>query len=158
MSKWKLPPPGGHMDKPSGIYYQTMTKAEVEERLKVNDILLIPVGSTENHGAAQPFGEDTFLVTRMAEGPRKRLVTLSVDCDDRRAQPGSSAMRDGKAVGTVTSGDGGHRTGLNLALAFVAPEMSDVGTALHIDMLGTEFAAEVIPPCPYDPEFSLLRA
>jgi creatinine amidohydrolase/Fe(II)-dependent formamide hydrolase-like protein len=67
VSKWKLPPQGGHMDKPSGIYYQTMTKAEVEERLKVNDILLIPVGSTENHGAAQPFGEDTFLVTRMAE-------------------------------------------------------------------------------------------
>jgi creatinine amidohydrolase/Fe(II)-dependent formamide hydrolase-like protein len=67
MGKWKLPPSGGHMDKPSGIYYQTMTKAEVEERLKVNDILLIPVGSTENHGTAQPFGEDTLLVTRMAE-------------------------------------------------------------------------------------------
>lgn len=67
MGKWELPPPGGHMDKPNGIYYQTMTKAEVEERLKVNDILIIPVGSTENHGAAQPFGEDTFLVTRMAE-------------------------------------------------------------------------------------------
>ena len=63
MSKWKLPPPGGHMDKPSGIYYQTMTKAEIEERLKINDILLIPVGSTEAHGTAQPFGEDTFLVT-----------------------------------------------------------------------------------------------
>jgi creatinine amidohydrolase/Fe(II)-dependent formamide hydrolase-like protein len=67
MGKWMLPPPGGHMDKPSGIYYRTMTKSEVEERLKVNDILIIPVGCTENHGAAQPFGEDTFLVTRMAE-------------------------------------------------------------------------------------------
>ena len=67
MGKWKLPPPGGHMDKPSGIYYQTMNKIEIEERLKVNDIILIPVGSTEAHGAAQPFGEDTFLVTRIAE-------------------------------------------------------------------------------------------
>jgi creatinine amidohydrolase/Fe(II)-dependent formamide hydrolase-like protein len=67
MSEWKLPPEGGHMDKPSGIYYQTMTKVEVEERLKVNDLIIIPVGSTEAHGDAQPFGEDTLLVTRMAE-------------------------------------------------------------------------------------------
>ena len=26
MSKWTIPPEGGHMDKPSGIYFQTMTK------------------------------------------------------------------------------------------------------------------------------------
>jgi creatinine amidohydrolase/Fe(II)-dependent formamide hydrolase-like protein len=67
MSKWTLPPQGGHMDKPSGIYFQTMTKKDVEERLKKDDILIVPVGSTENHGAAGPFGEDTFVVTRMAE-------------------------------------------------------------------------------------------
>jgi creatinine amidohydrolase/Fe(II)-dependent formamide hydrolase-like protein len=67
MSKWNLPPQGGHMEKPDKIYYQTMTKKDVEERLKKNDILLIPLGSTENHGDAQPYGEDTFIVTRMAE-------------------------------------------------------------------------------------------
>ena len=67
MAKWKLPPDGGHMDKASKIYFQTMTKKDVEERLKKNDVLLIPIGSTENHGAAGPYGEDTYLVTRMAE-------------------------------------------------------------------------------------------
>ncbi len=67
MGRWKFPPEGGHMDKPSKIYFQTMTKKEVEERLKKNDIILIPIGSTENHGSAGPYGEDTFLVTRMAE-------------------------------------------------------------------------------------------
>ena len=67
MSKWSFPPEGGHMEKPSKIYYQTMTKKDVEERLKVNDVLLIPLGSTENHGDGQPYGEDTFIVTRMAE-------------------------------------------------------------------------------------------
>jgi len=34
---------------------------------KQNDLIIIPVGSTECHGAAQPLGEDTFLVIRMAE-------------------------------------------------------------------------------------------
>jgi 3-dehydro-scyllo-inosose hydrolase len=67
MTDWKIPPEGGHMDKPSKIYFQTMTKTDVEERLKKNDILIIPVGSTENHGAGGPYGEDTFMVTRVAE-------------------------------------------------------------------------------------------
>lgn len=67
MTNWQLPPKGGHMDAPTKIYFQTMTKLDVEERLKKNDIVIIPVGSTENHGAAGPIGEDTFIVTRIAE-------------------------------------------------------------------------------------------
>ena len=67
MGKWKLPPEGGHWDKPDKIYLQTMTKKDMEERLEKNDILIVPVGSTENHGAAGPIGEDTFIVSRMAE-------------------------------------------------------------------------------------------
>ncbi len=67
MIKWKLPPKGGHMDKPTGIYFQTMTGKEIEERLKVNDVIIIPVGSTEAHGPNAPPGEDTFIVTRFAE-------------------------------------------------------------------------------------------
>ena len=67
MGNWNLPRREGHMDRPSKIYFQTMTKYDVEDRLKKNDILIVPIGSTENHGKAGPYGEDTFLVTRMAE-------------------------------------------------------------------------------------------
>jgi ribosomal-protein-alanine acetyltransferase len=48
---------------------------EINARLKQNDLIIIPVGSTECHGAAQPLGEDTFLVTRMAE-----QVALKMGC------------------------------------------------------------------------------
>ncbi|MEW5719243.1 MAG: 3-dehydro-scyllo-inosose hydrolase, partial [Chloroflexota bacterium] len=75
MSKWQLPPDGGHMERPSGVYYQTMNMTEINARLKQNDLIIIPVGSTECHGAAQPLGEDTFLVTRMAE-----QVALKMGC------------------------------------------------------------------------------
>lgn len=64
--KWNLPPKGD-MDKASGIYFQNMTQKELAERRKKNDVILIPVGSTETHGPGEPLGEDTFLVTRMAE-------------------------------------------------------------------------------------------
>jgi creatinine amidohydrolase/Fe(II)-dependent formamide hydrolase-like protein len=67
MSKWQIPPRGGHMDLASGIYYQTMTGRQAKERLKANDLIIVPVGSTENHGDHACPGEDTFLVTRMAE-------------------------------------------------------------------------------------------
>lgn len=98
------------------------------------------------------------LAKRMAEGPRKRLVTLSVDCRDRPAHPGASLMQDSGVVGTVTSGDWGHRTNLNLALAFVDPAMADVGTRVEIDVLGQLVPAKVILPSPYDPKFTRLRS
>ena len=67
MGKWVFPAKTGHMDMPSGIYYQTMTGKEIADRLQKNDVIILPVGSTENHGPHACSGEDTFLVTRMAE-------------------------------------------------------------------------------------------
>jgi creatinine amidohydrolase/Fe(II)-dependent formamide hydrolase-like protein len=67
MSKWQIPPDGGHMDKPSGIYMQNMTGRQIAERLEQNDLIILPLGATENHGPHGPNGEDIFLVTRMAE-------------------------------------------------------------------------------------------
>jgi creatinine amidohydrolase len=67
MSKWEIPAKGGHMEKNTGVYFQNMTNLEVAERLKKNDVILIPVGSTENHGPNAPLGEDTYLETRLCE-------------------------------------------------------------------------------------------
>ena len=67
MANWNLPATGGHMEKQDGIYYQNMTTKMVEERLKKNDVLLLPIGSTENHGPSAPYGEDTYLDTRLCE-------------------------------------------------------------------------------------------
>ncbi len=79
MSKWNLPlNNAGSMDKADGIYLQNMTWNQVEERLAVNDLIIIPVGATEAHGPHACLGEDTFLVTRMAEMiARKTGCTVS---------------------------------------------------------------------------------
>lgn len=65
--EWQIPATGGNMEKNNGIYYQNMTNKQVAERLKTNDVILIPVGSTENHGPSAPYGEDTYLDTRLCE-------------------------------------------------------------------------------------------
>jgi creatinine amidohydrolase/Fe(II)-dependent formamide hydrolase-like protein len=67
MGKWQIPPKGGHMDLASGIYYQTMNGKQIQDRLETNDLIILPIGSSENHGPNACSGEDTFLVTRMAE-------------------------------------------------------------------------------------------
>src|SRR3989337_2016100 len=72
MGRWQLPPKGGHMDKRTGIYLQTMTMRDIEERLRTNDVLIVPLGATEAHGPNAPIGEDIFLVTRMAEAVAER--------------------------------------------------------------------------------------
>jgi dimethylglycine dehydrogenase len=97
------------------------------------------------------------LVQRQADGVRNQLVTLTLDSHFAPAHGGASVMIADKVVGTVTSGGWGHRVGLNLAYAFVNPEISPVGTALEIDVLGHRVAATVSPIGPYDPTMSLVR-
>lgn len=75
MGDWQYPPQGGHMDLATGLYLQNMTGKEVQARLKENDLIILPIGSTENHGPHACLGEDTFLVTRMAE-----LVAQKTGC------------------------------------------------------------------------------
>ncbi len=97
------------------------------------------------------------LLERCAKGPRKKLVTLKVDATHAPAHGGASLMQGDRVVGTVTSGDWGHRVGLNLAFAFVEPAFSDTGTELMLDMYGDMVRADVIAHSPYDPTHGHMR-
>ena len=97
------------------------------------------------------------LAARHADGPRRKLVCLSVDSRDAPAHGGASVMVEGRVAGTVTSGDWGHRTGLNLAYAFVEPALAATGTQVEIDIIGQMVSAQVIPMGPYDPGLERVR-
>lgn len=98
------------------------------------------------------------LMARVQTGLTKRLVSLEVDCRKSPAHPGASLMLDGKVVGTVTSGDWGHRVAQNLAYAFVDPDLAGHGTEMSLDHYGAQVSARVIAPCPYDPDFIRMRS
>jgi dimethylglycine dehydrogenase len=97
------------------------------------------------------------LTKMQADGPRKQLVCLHLDADHAPAHPGASVWMGDTVVGTVTSGDWGHRVGMNLAYAFVAPD-SVAKTGLMVDMLGGPVPAKFIPMGPYDPENARVRS
>lgn len=98
------------------------------------------------------------LEKRRAAGPTKQLVCLSIDCATMPAYGGGSLMHNGDVVGTITSGDWGHRVGMNLAYAFVDPAMASEGSKMELDLCGEMVAVTVIPFGPYDPEYSRIRS
>ncbi|MFB0516468.1 MAG: 3-dehydro-scyllo-inosose hydrolase [Candidatus Neomarinimicrobiota bacterium] len=55
----------------AGTYIQTTIRHEVVENRKKNDIVFIPVGSTEQHGRHTVTALDIFMVTQILEGVRR---------------------------------------------------------------------------------------
>ena len=81
------------------------------------------------------------LLAKQGQPMRRRFVTLLMDDATLPAHPGDSVMDGDTVVGTVTSAAYGHRTGENLAMAFVDPGCAAEGTKLSLDLLGT------VQPC-----------
>ncbi|MHB1344856.1 MAG: 3-dehydro-scyllo-inosose hydrolase [Thermoleophilia bacterium] len=54
-----------------GSYVQTTVRHEVIENRRKNDIVLIPIGCSENHGAHTVSAMDTFFVSHIAEAVRR---------------------------------------------------------------------------------------
>ncbi|UWQ24029.1 FAD-dependent oxidoreductase [Leisingera aquaemixtae] len=97
------------------------------------------------------------LLQRQSKGVRKKLVTLKIAATHAPAHGGASLMQKDKVVGTITSGDWGHRVGMNLAYAFVEPDLATVDSSMQLDLCGDLFTATVIAPSPYDPGFDRIR-
>lgn len=55
-------------------YIQTTVRHKLIENKRKNDIVLIPIGCTENHGRHTVSGLDTFMVTQICEAVRRYSV------------------------------------------------------------------------------------
>lgn len=59
------------------IWLNEMDWTEVEAYLKNNDIVLIPIGSTEQHGPAAPLGLDTYVAIALVEDVGRETGVIS---------------------------------------------------------------------------------
>ena len=55
-----------------GSYLQTTIRAQVEKERRQNDVVLIPVGCTENHGRQTVSAMDTLFVSHLCEAVRRQ--------------------------------------------------------------------------------------
>ena len=107
-------------------------------------------------GRGEFIGKEALL-KRQVKGPHQKLVTLKIDATHAPAHGSASLMQGDTVVGTITSGDWGHRAGVNLAFTFVEPGLASEGSTMQLDLCGDLIGAEVIAASPYDPSYALAR-
>jgi len=107
-------------------------------------------------GKAAFIGRDAALAER-ATGPQRRFVILEVEALDADVVGFESVMKDGHAVGYVTSGAYGHCIGKSLAAAYVPTSLAREGENFQIDILGENRAATLRLDPLYDPQGTILR-
>jgi dimethylglycine dehydrogenase len=111
----------------------------------------IDFGKTEFTGRAAAMAEH-------AAGPKRRFVVMEVAASDAEVVGYESIVKDGAAVGYVTSGAYGHCIGKSLAAGYVPAALALEGERFEIDILGQMCEARVHLAPMYDPEGARLRS
>jgi dimethylglycine dehydrogenase len=93
-----------------------------------------------------------------AAGPQRRFVIMEVAALDAEVIGYESIMKDGAAVGYVTSGAFGHCVGKSLAAGYVPTALARDGAHFELDILGEMRTATVRLEPLYDPQGLRLRS
>ncbi len=150
--------------KPFGIRAMDSLRLEKSYRL-VGTELSIEYAAFESglHRFVHPnkgdfIGRDA-LVAWQQKGFKNSFVTLEVhDVTDADALGNNAIFSGAENVGRATGGGYGFRIGKSIALGMVRPDLSETGTELEMDILGTRHKVTVIEESPYDPQNEKLRA
>jgi dimethylglycine dehydrogenase len=86
-------------------------------------------------------GKDATLKIKEA-GVERRLVTLTIDTPIDVSLD-EAILKEGKAIGYVSSGGYAHHVGKSMAMGYVSSEHSEAGTAVEVEILGEFYLAEV---------------
>ena len=99
-----------------------------------------------------------------ADGPRRRLVSFVVDSPEPMLWGGELVLRDGVAVGQVTSAAWGETMGACVGLAYVARPGAEATTAdwvrggsYEVNVGGDVYGVRVGLRAPYDPDNTRIR-
>jgi dimethylglycine dehydrogenase len=85
-----------------------------------------------------------------AKGPARRLVTMIIDVDGIDVSGDEAILKDGAAVGYVSSGGYAHHVGRSMAMGYVAAEHAGAGMALEVEIMGQMYPAQVQREALYD--------
>ena len=97
-------------------------------------------------------------LSERATGPKRRFVIMELAALDADVIGFESIMKDGTAVGYVTSGAFGHTVGKSLAAGYVPRALAREGERFEIDVLGEMRAATVRLEPLHDPQGVRLRS
>ncbi|WP_299391738.1 FAD-dependent oxidoreductase [Pelagibius sp.] len=95
-------------------------------------------------------GRDAVLHDR-EQGPKVRLVTLTVDAEAADVSGDEAVWHDGAVVGWVTSGGYAHTVDRSVALAYVPNDLATENGSFEVEIIGDRRAAQLQPEPLFDP-------
>ncbi len=87
----------------------------------------------------------------------RRLVTLTIDVNGIDVSNDEAIMKDGRAIGYVSSGGFGHRISKSLAMGYIESRFAIDGTEVEVEILGHCYPATVHLQPLYDGNGSRMR-
>lgn len=92
------------------------------------------------------------------DGPRLRLIALTVDDEGIDASGDEPIWHDGAVVGWITSGGYGHAIGRSLALGYVPAQVASATAGFEVEILGNRRPARRAAEPLYDPTGARMRS
>ena len=92
------------------------------------------------------------------EGAKQKLVTMVIDVEGIDVCNDEAILKDGSAVGYVSSGGYAHRVSKSMAMGYVSAEHALPGSTLQVEILGEMYDAEVLGGPIYDANGANMRA
>ncbi len=96
---------------------------------------------------------------RMREdGPSRKLVAMRVETGDIDVSADEAILKDGEAVGYVSSGGFAHNSEVSVAMGYVPTELAAGDTAVEIEINGERYPARVLGQCLWDANGGRMRS
>jgi dimethylglycine dehydrogenase len=94
---------------------------------------------------------------QMEEGCKTKLVTMILDVDGIDVSNDEAILKDGKAIGYVSSGGYAHHVNKSMAMGYVQSEYAIADEIVQVEIMGNMIEAQIIGEPLYDPSGSNMR-
>ena len=91
-------------------------------------------------------------------GPSRKLVTMKVETDDIDVSADEAILKDGEAVGYVSSGGFAHNSNASVAMGYVPMELAAGDTAVEVEINGERYPARILGQCLWDANGGRMRS
>ena len=91
-------------------------------------------------------------------GPKRKMVGLVIDVEGVDVSNDEAILKDGVAIGYVSSGGYAHYVKKSMALGYVPMEHAVAGTRVQVEILGQMYQAEIIGAPLYDANGANMRS
>ena len=91
------------------------------------------------------------------EGPKKKLITMTIETKDIDVTGDEAIMKDGKCVGYITSGGYAHHVKKSMAMGYVPCNLAEKNTELGVEINGNLYKSKVQSEPLYDPRGTKMR-